>query len=93
MLTGARGIERPGNEARFDPAVIERQMQGFEWPNKGEQGWSWSGLDAMDPMPGSAPQAHRDALKLLAVFLQHTDRRPEQHRILCLGSRPTDSIE
>ena len=36
--------------------------------------------------PG-APRAQRDALKLLAVFLQHTDRKPEQQRIVCLGAK------
>jgi hypothetical protein len=76
------GIERPGNQSRFDPAVIEREMQGKEWPRDGKRGWSWSELDA-SPRTEGAPRAHRDALKLLAVFLQHTDSKREQQRILC----------
>jgi hypothetical protein len=32
---------------------------------------------------GGAPAAHGDALKLIAVFLQHTDSKPEQQRIVC----------
>jgi hypothetical protein len=87
------GIQRPGNEVRFDPAVIEREMQGTEWPRDSGHGWSWSELDVMNPMPGGSPRAHRDALKLLAVLLQHTDSRPEQQRILCLGQRPSDSLD
>lgn len=79
------GITRPGNESRFDPAVIERKMDGLEWPRTGKQGWSWEELDRLDPESGGAPRSHRDALKLLAVFLQHTDSKPEQQRILCLG--------
>jgi len=35
----------------------------------------------------SSPRAHRDALKLLAVFLQHTDSKPEQQRVVCLPSQ------
>ena len=28
------GIERPGDESRFDPAVIERKAEGIEWPSE-----------------------------------------------------------
>ncbi len=80
------GIERPDEgESRFDPAVIERKMPGVEWPPDGESGWSWQEIDETDPKRGGAPQAHRDALKLLAVFIQHSDSKPEQQRIVCLG--------
>jgi hypothetical protein len=65
----------------FDPAAIERKLPGREFP--GEEGWKWNELDAVNPEVGGAPQAHRDALKLLAVFLQHTDSKREQQRLLC----------
>jgi hypothetical protein len=84
------GIDRPGNEWRFDPAVIERKMPGAEWPPTGKTGWSWADLDRIDRRSEGAPASHRDGLKLLAVFLQHTDSKPEQQRIVCLG---TTSIE
>lgn len=74
------GIERPNDESRFDPAVIERKIDGSEW---GDKGWSWKELDAIDGERGGAPRAHRDALKLLAVFMQHSDSKPEQQRIVC----------
>jgi hypothetical protein len=45
----------------------------------------------VNPEVGGAPQAHRDALKLLAVFLQHTDSKPEQQRLLCRDE--TDPVE
>jgi hypothetical protein len=77
------GIERPNGDSRFDPAVIERKADGTEW---GDKGWSWKELDRLDGERGGAPRAHRDALKLLAVFLQHTDNKPQQQRIVC-GSR------
>ena len=38
----------------------------------------------MDERVGGATRAHRDALKLLAVFLQHTDNKSEQQRLRCL---------
>ena len=38
------GIERPGNESRFDPAVIERKAEGTEWPRTSPDGHgkSWT---------------------------------------------------
>jgi hypothetical protein len=74
-----RGIERPNGESRFDPAVIERKIDGTEW---GKKGWSWEELDRIDGERG-APRAHRDALKLLAVLMQHGDSKPVQQRIVC----------
>jgi hypothetical protein len=79
------GIERPGNEYRFDPAVVERKMAGEEWPSKDDSGWSWDDVLRAVPRAGGAPKSHRDALALLAVMLQHTDTKPQQQRIVCLG--------
>jgi len=79
------GIARPGHEYRFDPAVIERKMAGDEWPSSDESGWSWEEVMRVVPRAGGAPKAHRDALALLAVMIQHTDTKPQQQRILCLG--------
>jgi hypothetical protein len=73
------GIERPNDESRFDPAVIERKTEGHEW---GEKGWSWTEFDRMEG-ERAAPRAQRDAFKLLAVFMQHSDSKPEQQRIVC----------
>jgi hypothetical protein len=65
--------------------VVERKMAGSEWPRNDESGWSWQELAEIAPARGGAPRAQRDALTLLAVFLQHTDSKPQQQRILCLG--------
>jgi hypothetical protein len=62
--------------------VIERKLEGAEFPD--DPGWSWRELDDVDERSGGAPLAHRDALKLLAVFLQHTDTKPQQQRLVCL---------
>jgi hypothetical protein len=75
------GIARGNDERVFDPAVIERKMPGAEVSAK----WSWKEIDLIDEQAGGAPLAHRDALKLMAVFLQHTDSKPEQQRLICLG--------
>jgi len=71
-------------QALFDPAAIERKMHGaeLEWDDK--VGWSWSELDLVTDANASTQQAQRDALKLLAAMLQHTDSKSQQQRLLCL---------
>jgi hypothetical protein len=87
------GTRLSSGQMRFDPAVIERKMAGVEWPRDGKRGWAWNELDVVNPAFGGAPMAQRDALKLLAVFLQHTDSKPEQQRILCVSQTPSQSRE
>jgi membrane-associated phospholipid phosphatase len=74
---------RPG-ERLVDPAVVERKMPGRELARGDQAGWSWLELDLIDEEAGGATRAQRDALKLLAVFMQHTDSKPEQQRLVCL---------
>jgi hypothetical protein len=50
------------------------------------EGWAWPELDLVDEASGGAPRSQRDALKLLAALIQHTDSKAEQQRILCLDS-------
>jgi hypothetical protein len=71
----------------FDPAVIERKPRGHEMrdANGKSSGWSWSELDLVDPNVGGAPVEQRDALKLLAAFIQHSDTKREQQRLLCVN--------
>jgi hypothetical protein len=71
-------------------AAIERKMTGREIESDVETGWAWRELDLVDPDKGGAPQAHRDALKLLAVFMQHTDSKAAQQRLACVDSTGTD---
>jgi hypothetical protein len=80
-------------DARFDHAAIERKMPGeeLEAPSTGP-GWSWPELDRVDEGAGGAPLAQRDALKLLAVMLQHTDSKPEQQKLVCVGDVPKKEL-
>ncbi len=79
----------PGQQV-FDPATIERKPKGHEMKSENKGGWAWPELDLVDEHEGGAPREQRDALKLLAVFLQHTDNKPEQERLLCLPKGRTD---
>jgi hypothetical protein len=76
--------EKTSTETRFDPAAIERPMPGDEMEYSTGSGWSWVDLNSVDQSLGGAPLAHRDALKLLAVFIQHTDSKSAQQRLVCL---------
>jgi hypothetical protein len=71
----------------FDPATIDRNMAGKTLETKPDQGWAWKELDSVDEAAGGAPLAQRDALKLLAVFVQHTDTKPSNQRLLCLDKQ------
>ena len=75
------GIIRSPQETIVDPAIIERKMHGA--PFEPDDTWGWEELDRVDERAGGAPLAHRDALKLLAVFLQSSDNKAEQQRLIC----------
>ena len=56
-----------------------------------DQGWRWGEVDeAIANLPEGELRArqrtHFDALTLLAVFIQHGDRKPEQQRLECRGA-------
>lgn len=75
------GIIRSPQETVVDPATIERKTPGT--PLEPNDSWAWDALDRVDERAGGAPRAQRDALKLLAVFIQHGDNKPEQQRLIC----------
>jgi hypothetical protein len=82
------GVTRSKKESVFDPATVERKMPGEAFHP--DEGWSWKELELIDEQAGGATRAERDALKLLAVFIQHTDTKPEQQRLVCLGESKSD---
>jgi hypothetical protein len=84
------GIIRSPQETIVDPAMIERKMHGA--PFEPDDTWGWGELDRVDERAGGAPLAQRDALKLLAVFLQSGDNKPEQQRLIC-RDQPKDKTK
>jgi hypothetical protein len=83
------GPEMPGEGAKsaefaeFDPAAIERKLPGRAMETKTDSGWTWSELEDIGPEAAPGERAHRDALKLLAAFVQHTDSKAGNQRLLC----------
>jgi hypothetical protein len=75
----------------YDPAVVERESgSAVEVP--GYEGWAFPELDKIGSSTGGATRAQLDALKLLAVFIQHSDSKPGQQEIVCQeGSKQRDA--
>lgn len=90
----AKGTSNPQAEVVFDPAAVEREVEGEVLVSEAGSGWAWPELDLVEETASGAPIAHRDALKLLAVMIQHTDNKAEQQRLLCApGERVDDRGE
>jgi hypothetical protein len=70
----------------FTYAAIERKMPGDEIQLFKDSGWSWVELTFIDQAAGGASIVQRDALKLLAAMMQHTDNKPQQQRLMCLDT-------
>jgi len=78
------GIVRENGDRILDPAAVERKFPGPEVSEK----WDWEELDLADEHADGV-RAERDAFKLLAVLLQHSDSKPSNQRIVCL-KQPAD---
>jgi hypothetical protein len=78
-------LGRPSTVGRhvFDPAAVERPLPGSAIETEGFEGWAWPELDSVNARAGGATRAEVDALKLLAVFVQHSDSKPEQQELVC----------
>ena len=77
-------------DVTFEIAALERPLSGRKIETHPDEGWEWPELNLVKEAAGGAPLEQRDALKLLAVFLQHTDSKPEQQRLTCLDGGPTE---
>jgi hypothetical protein len=79
-----------GRARTFDHPVVEALFPGREIRTAEREGWDWSELERIDPARGGATRAEVDALRLLAVLLNHWDNKAENQRLTCLpgGERP-----
>ena len=77
------GVRKADGDLLVDPVAIERKYPGHELGS----GWSWKELDSVSEEDGGAPRSQRDALKLLAAFIQHTDSKTDQQRLVCRGDK------
>ena len=87
-MSGGGPRARRSYLATFQPEISRLVMVTG---NNADQGWHWGEIDqAIANLPEGALRArqrtHFDALTLLAVFIQHGDRKPEQQRLECRGA-------
>ena len=78
-------------EQSFEIAAIERKFPGDEIKADKDGGWSWKELRHVDEQLGGAPPAELDAMRLLAVLIQHTDNKIINERFVCLPGGLTES--
>jgi hypothetical protein len=76
----------PSIEMRaFEPAIIE-SYHGTMMESAPEEGIHWDQLlseTSPDPARAREQTVHREALALLAAFLQHADSKPSQQTLSC----------
>ncbi len=73
----------PAAARTFAIATVVRKYAGHKMYEEGnkEEGWSWKEFDESN----GRPKSEKDALKLLASFMQHSDNKPPQQRLVCDG--------
>ena len=87
-MLGAGPRARRSYLATFQPEVSRLAMVDGNNP---DQGWGWGEVgEAIANLPEgeqrTRQRTHFDALTLLAVFIQHGDRKSEQQRLECRGA-------
>jgi hypothetical protein len=72
----------------YDAATVVRKYPGHKMYEEGksDEGWSWKELDE-----NGRPVSEKDGLKLLGAFIQHSDNKPPQQRLVCNGIKVDQS--
>jgi len=82
--TSGKGLEVDvdyGRYVDFQNVAIERRHEGRAIKAEGVAGWGWGELAELQE---GHSRAERDALRLLAVFLNDWDNRSDNQRLVCL---------
>lgn len=73
----------PAGARIFYPALAKFFPEGPLLESLADEGWRWGELDDISTEKGGAPVAHRDALRLLATFVQHVDNSAGNQSLYC----------
>ncbi len=71
----------------FVNVAVERKLQGNGVEAGARKGWDFHELAKIAPARGGASRAEVDALRLMAVFLNHWDNKGPNQRLLCEGDQ------
>ena len=79
----------PAAVRTFDAATVVRKYPGHKMYEEGkpDEGWSWKEFEESS----GRPIAEKDALRLLAAFMQHSDNKAPQQRLECDGVKVDQS--
>ena len=80
---------RPRTAAVFEPAVVERRLDGRRIQATDNQGWAWYELARIDASRGGSTRREIDGLRLMAVLLAHWDNKAENQRLVCAPGSDT----
>ena len=69
----------------FVNVSVERKLKGESVDAGSAKGWDFFELSKIDPAQGGASRADVDALRLMAMFLDHWDNKGPNQRLLCEG--------
>lgn len=84
LVRACFAFARPRAPVIFEPAVIERRLDGRKIQAVDNQGWAWYELARIDESRGGSTRREVDALRLMAVILAHWDNKAENQRLVCL---------
>jgi len=73
----------------FNAATIVRKFDGHKMYEVGKpaQGWSWKEFEGYN----GRPSYEKDGLKLMGAFIQHSDNKPPQQRLVCKKVKADDT--
>jgi hypothetical protein len=73
-----------GKYVDFTNVSVESWAEGKTIETPDAEGWGWDELERAQAAGEGASRAERDALRLLAVFLNDWDNSPNNQRLICL---------
>ncbi|MFZ0707285.1 MAG: hypothetical protein WAM71_16925 [Candidatus Korobacteraceae bacterium] len=75
--SGAVGLQS------YPQASVVRKFDGHKMYEMGneEEGWSWKELETLN----GRPSYEKDGLRLMGAFIDHSDNKPPQQRLVCHG--------
>ena len=74
----------------FNTVSVERNFEGAAIEVGKERGWAFYEMNNIDPARGGATRAEVDALRLMAIFIQHWDNKQANQRLTCPGAKSPD---
>jgi hypothetical protein len=83
-------LSRPMSQD-FEWVSVERKFEAPTINLVSMNGWGFADLEKVDAAKGGATRAEVDALRLIAVFQAHWDKKPPNQRMVCMDDPDGES--